>query len=125
MKVKQQRHLCDRSQTALRRALPYANFTWADVREIMAGNDPDTKHWMIWNVGNLCWVFTIINWMDEVEVLLCGGQRVRECLPHWEAAITQDPLHKGKPVCANGRKGWQRILPHWERREDGLYLKVI
>ena len=124
MKVKQQRHLSREAAEALSKALPYANFTANDVGRIMKGEDPDAKHWMIWNVGNLCWVFTIINWLDEVEVLLAGGERVRECLPHWERAISECPLHKGKVLRADGRKGWQRILTEWERRDGVLYREV-
>lgn len=124
MKVKQQRHLSKEAAEALSKALPYANFTANDIGKIMAGNDPDAKYWAVWNVGNLCWVFTIINWLDEVEVLLCGGERVRECLPHWERAIDECPMHRGKVIRADGRKGWRRILPHWERRDDVLYREV-
>jgi hypothetical protein len=124
MKVKQQRHISAEARAALSKALPYANFDWSMVEKVMAGEDPDTEHGMVWNVGNLCWVLTAINWLGEVEVLLCGGERVRECIPHWEAAITSDPSHKGHPVRADGRKGWARLLPHWERRDDALYLRI-
>lgn len=124
MKVKQQRHLSREAAEALSKALPYANFTADDVGRIMKNEDPDTKYWAVWNVGNLCWVFTIINWLDEVEVLLCGGEQVRECLPHWERAISECPMHKGKVLRADGRKGWRRILPHWECQDGVLYREV-
>jgi len=124
MKVKQQRHISLQAKEALSKALPFANFGWGDVETIVAGDDPDHDRALVWNVGNLCWVLTAINWLGEVEVLLCGGERVRECIPHWEAAILADPAHMDRPIRADGRKGWQRILPNWERRDGVLYLKV-
>ena len=124
MKVKQQRHISTVAKEALGKALPFANFDWRNVETIMAGDDPDHDRALIWNVGNLCWVLTAINWLGEVEVLLCGGKRVRECIPHWEAAILNDPSHNGRPIRADGRKGWAKLLPHWTRLDGALYLKV-
>lgn len=61
---------------------------------------------------------------NEIEVLLCGGERARECFPYWEAAMLAEPAHKGRTIRVDGRKGWARLLRHWERRDDVLYLKV-
>lgn len=119
MKVKQQRHVSAEAWAALSKALPYANFTADDVARILAGYG-----WMIWNVGNLCWVLTMVNMDDEIEVLLCGGTRARECFPYWEAAMLKEPAHKGMTIRVDGRKGWSRLLRHWERRDDVLYLRV-
>jgi len=119
MKVKQQRHVSAEAWAALSKALPYANFTEGDVRDILAGYG-----WMIWAIGNLCWVLTMANQDGEIEVLLCGGTRARECQPYWEAAMKAEPAHKGRVIRVDGRKGWSRLLRHWERRDDVLYLKV-
>ena len=119
MKVKQQRHLSREAAEALSRALPYANFTAEEVDRILDGYG-----WMIWNVGNLCWVLTMANEDGEIEVLLCGGERARECFPYWEAAMLAEPAHKGRVIRVDGRKGWSRLLRHWERRDDVLYLRV-
>lgn len=119
MKVKQQRHVSAEAWAALSKALPYANFTAGDVREIMAGYGA-----LIWNVGNLCWVLTMANADGEIEVLLAGGERARECFPYWEAAMLAEPAHKGRVIRVDGRKGWSRLLRHWERRDDVLFLRV-
>lgn len=119
MKVKQQRHMSREAWAALSKALPYANFTACDVAKILAGYG-----WAVWNVGNLCWVLTMANSDNEIEVLMVGGERVRECLPHWEKAVLEEPAHKGRVLRGDGRRGWHKILPHWERRDDVLYLKV-
>ena len=119
MKVKQQRHISPEAAAALSKALPYYNFGTSDIEQILAGYG-----WMIWNVGNLCWVLTMINADDEIEVLLCGGTRARECLPHWEAAMKSEPAHKGRVIRVDGRKGWARLLKHWERRDGVLFLRI-
>jgi hypothetical protein len=124
MKVKQQRHISPQAKAALMRALPTANFTWDDVENIIRGNDPDAKCGTIWNVGNLCWVFTAINWADEIEVLLAGGEKARECIDYWLQAMLQEPAHRAKTIRIEGRKGWSRLLPQFERRDGVLYMKV-
>jgi hypothetical protein len=119
MKVKQQRHVSPEAASALAKALPYANFDAAHIERILEG-----QGWMIWAVGNLCWVLTMVNADDEIEVLLCGGTRARECLPYWEAAMRAEPAHKGRVVRVDGRKGWARLLKHWDRRDGVLYLRI-
>jgi hypothetical protein len=119
VKVKQQRHLSLEAAAALKRALPYANFDWAHIERAMSGHG-----WMIWNIGNLCWVFTIVNEDNEIEVLLTGGTRARECIAPWEAAMKAEPAHRGMVIRVDGRKGWARLLKHWERRGDVLYLRI-
>jgi hypothetical protein len=119
MKVKQQRHLSNEAADAFLRALKYSNLTPADVAEILSGYG-----WMIWNCGNLSWVLTAIDSDGEVEVLLAGGRCARECIGPWEQAMIQEPAHIGKTIRIDGRKGWSRLLPHWERRDGVLYLKV-
>ena len=119
MKVKQQRHLSREAWGALSRALPYSNLTPACVAKIVAGYG-----WAVWNIGNLSWVLTMINADEEIEVLLAGGARARECLPHWEAAMRAEPAHKGRVIRVDGRKGWARVLKNWERRDGVLYLRI-
>lgn len=119
MKVKQQRHVSPEAWAALSKALPYANFTAADVALILAGYG-----WMIWAIDGKTFVLTMVNADREIEVLLCGGERARECFPYWEAAMLKEPAHKGMTIRVDGRKGWSRLLRHWERRDDVLYLKV-
>lgn len=119
MKVKQQRHVSAEAWAALKPALKYANFTEQDVARILDGYG-----WAVWNVGNLCWVLTCVDSEDEIEVLLCGGERARECFPYWERAMLEEPAHKGRTIRVDGRKGWARVLKHWERQGDVLYLKV-
>ena len=119
MQVKQQSHVSPEAWKALAPALKYANFTAADVAGILEGYG-----WRVWAVGNLCWVLTMINTDEEIEVLLCGGTRARECLPHWEAAMRAEPAHKGRVIRVDGRKGWAKLLKHWERRDGVLYLRI-
>lgn len=119
MKVRQQRHITKEAADALSRALPYANFTAEDVQQVLRGYG-----WMIWNCGNLAYVLTMANTDGEIEVLLAGGEKARECIPHWERAMLEEPAHKGRVIRVDGRKGWSRLLRHWERRDDVLYLRV-
>lgn len=119
MKVKQQRHVSAEAKAALSKALPYANFGWDYIEQVTQGYG-----WRVWNVGNLCWVFTCVDSAGVIEVLLCGGERVRDCLPYWEAAMKAEPAHKGRLIRADGRKGWRRILPHWDYRDGVLFLRV-
>lgn len=111
--------LSDEAVDALGPALARSNMNWADIAEIMCGYG-----WAVWNCGNLCWVFTMVNRDDEVEVLLAGGKRARECVQPWVDAMLSEPAHRGLTLRVDGRKGWARLLPDWERRDDVLYLKV-
>jgi hypothetical protein len=120
LKVKQQRHVSQEAAAALEKALPYANFKADYIERVLAGHG-----WMVWNVGNLCWVLTMVNTDGEIEVLLCGGTRARECLPHWEAAMRAEPAHKGRVVRVDGRKGWRRYLRHWHCDAEGVLTKRI
>lgn len=106
------------------RALPTANFGWDYIESIMRGEQPDARMGTVWNVGNLCWVFTIVNLDDEIEVLLAGGRKARECVAPWLQAMLQEPAHRAMTIRVDGRKGWSRLLPNFERRDDVLYLKV-
>jgi hypothetical protein len=104
---------------ALDRAVVRANFGWPDIVRFMQG-----QGWAIWNCGGLSWVFTMVDTDDEIEVLLAGGREARKCVGPWEAAMLAHPAHRGMTLRIDGRKGWGRLLPHWERRDDVLYLKV-
>jgi hypothetical protein len=119
MKVTQQRYVTAEAWEAITRPLYRSNLTPEDVLVILRGYG-----WMIWNCGNLSWVLTMANTDNEIEVLLCGGQRARECIGPWEESMLAEPAHKGKTLRIEGRKGWQRLLPHWERRDGALYRKV-
>jgi hypothetical protein len=119
MKVKQQRHVSAEAETAFLRALRYSCLTVDDVREVLSGYG-----WCVWNCGNLAWVLTKVTGEGDVEVLLAGGSRARECVGPWERAMIEEPAHKGRSIFIDGRRGWSRLLPHWERRDDVLYLRV-
>lgn len=119
MKVKQQRHVSQEAADAFLRALKYSNMTVQDVEQILQGYG-----WMIWNINNLCWVLTMVNSEDEIEVLLAGGHRARECVAPWVQAMLQEPAHRAKVIRVEGRKGWSRYLKDWERRDGVLYMKV-
>lgn len=119
MKVIQQRHVSPQAEAALIPALRYSNMSLTDVQQVLRGCG-----WMIWNIGNLSWVLTMANADGEIEVLLAGGKRARECVGPWEAAMIAEPAHKGRVIRVDGRKGWGRLLPHWERRDGVLFLKV-
>ena len=119
MKVKQQRHVSAEAWAALSKALPYANFTADDVARILAGYG-----WMIWAIDGKTYVLTMVNADNEIEVLLAGGSDAANCIGPWERAMLQEPAHKGMTIRVDGRKGWSRLLRHWERRDDVLYLRV-
>lgn len=78
----------------------------------------------VWQVGGRAYVLTLANGDDEIEVLLCGGKDVRPLVPVWEAAMWQYRAHIGKTFRVEGRKGWRRLLPHWQERDGVLYMKV-
>ena len=119
MIVTQERFVSDEAARQLSRALKYSNLTPADVAEILAGHG-----WMIWNCGNLSWVLTMANDDDEIEVLLCGGKKARECIAPWLEAMLEEPAHHAKTIRIDGRKGWSKLLTDFEHRDGVLYLKV-
>lgn len=120
MIVRQERWLSPPAVRAFTPALKRSNFGWLDVTRWMQG-----EGWAIWNIGGVGYVFTLVNDNDEIEVLLAGGERAKECVPHWEAAMLAHPAHKGMTLRMDGRKGWRRLLPDWELRGDGaLYRRV-
>lgn len=119
MIVRREPKLTEAAFRALGPAVVRANFEWPDVLDIMRGNG-----WAIWNCGSLSWVFTMVNTEGEIEVLLAGGREARKCVGPWETAMRNEPAHKGLTLRIEGRRGWARLLPHWERRGDVLYLKV-
>ena len=119
MIIRQEHGLSAEAIDALGPAIARSNITWADLHEIMRG-----QGWAVWNCGGLSWVFTMINTDDEIEVLLAGGREARRCVRPWETAMVNHPAHKGLTLRVDGRKGWGRLLPHWERRDDVLYLRI-
>jgi hypothetical protein len=119
MKVKQQRHVSREAAEALLPALKYSNMSIAEVEQVLDGYG-----WMIWNVGNLCWVLTMVNSDNEIEVLLAGGRKARECVAPWLQAMLQEPAHRAMTIRVDGRKGWSRYLKDFERRDGVLYMKV-
>jgi hypothetical protein len=119
MKVTREHALSLDAFLALTPALKRSNMSWRDIERIMRG-----EGWAIWNIGNTGWVFTMLNEDDEIEVLLAGGSRARECVGPWERAMRAEPAHKGKVMRVDGRKGWARLLPHWKRADGVLYQRI-
>jgi len=119
MKVKQQWHVSEEAERQLLRALKYSCLNIEDLQQILRGYG-----WCVWNCGNLAWVLTKVTGEGDVEVLLAGGQKARECIGPWEQAMLQEPAHKGRTIFIDGRKGWARLLRHWEHRDGVLYRKV-
>ncbi|MEM8616614.1 MAG: hypothetical protein AAGF20_06730 [Pseudomonadota bacterium] len=78
----------------------------------------------VWSISGHAYVLTLANEDEEIEVLLAGGERAKECVGPWEAAMRAHPAHRGKTLRIEGRKGWSRLLKHWDRRDGVLYLKV-
>lgn len=78
----------------------------------------------VWKIGEFGFVLTLANGDDEIEVLLAGGENARACIGPWEAAMTAHPAHQGKTLRIEGRKGWRRLLPHWDYRAGVLTRKV-
>ena len=119
MNVTREHFLSKEAFEALTPAIVRSNFDWRDIARIMQGHG-----WAVWNIAGLCWVFTMVNAENEIEVLLAGGKDARRCIGPWEAAMIAEPAHKGMTLRGEGRAGWAKLLPHWERRDDVLYLKV-
>lgn len=120
MIVLQQFALSDEARAALDRAVKRSpNITWADVEKAMQGHG-----WAIWNVGDRCWCFTVINDQNEIEVWLAGGRDIHACLGPWEAAMRAHPAHRGMTMWAEARKGWRRLLPHWTLEGDVLTTRI-
>jgi hypothetical protein len=117
--VRREHGLSAQAIDALAPAISRSNIGWTDLHKIMQG-----EGWAVWNCGGLSWVFTMINSDDEIEVLLAGGREARRCVSPWETAMRINPAHKGLTLRVDGRKGWARLLPHWERRDDVLYSRV-
>lgn len=111
--------LTESAVRALKPSLAVSNFGWQEILDVLNGYG-----WAIWNIGDISWVVTMINMDGEIEVLLAGGKDPKKCLPLWEAAMLEEPDHKGLTLRVESRKGWQRLLPHWERRDDVLYLRI-
>jgi len=120
MKVKQQRHVSAEAWAALSKALPYANFTAADVEQILSGYG-----WMIWAIDGKTFVLTMVNQDREIEVLLAGGSDAANCIGPWEKAMLSDPAHKGMTIRIDGRKGWRKYLKHWDCDANGVLTKRV
>lgn len=103
--------LDDEARAALQPALDYGKLEWAQVEGWLADAVA-----CIWRMdGMFCLTFANAN--DEIEVVLAGGEKVRDCIGPWEAAMRALPQHKGKTLILQGRKGWKRLLPHWEAQD--------
>lgn len=120
MRVEQEFQLTPAAIRALAPALKRSNIGWIELNEYMRG-----EGWCIWNIGGVGYVFTLINQDNEIEVLLAGGERAKDCVPYWEAAMLAHPSHKGLTVRVDGRKGWRRLLAHWDCDADGILTKRI
>lgn len=120
MIVIREHFLSEAAYRALDPAVKRSNVTWPEIMQIMRGYG-----WAVWNCGNLCWVFTMVNARDEIEVLLAGGTRARECVAPWLQTMLEEPAHYSKTIRVDGRKGWSKLLKNFERRDDVLYLKVL
>lgn len=120
MKVKQQRHMSREAREALEKALPWANFTWQDIEQIMDGYG-----WMVWAIDGKTYVLTMANMDGEIEVLLAGGSDAANCIGPWEKAMLEEPAHKGMTIRVDGRKGWKRYLRHWDCDANGVLTRRV
>jgi hypothetical protein len=120
VKVKQQRHVSPEAAAALAKALPYANFDAGYIEQVLEGFG-----WAVWNVGNLCWVLTMVNTDKEIEVLLAGGSDAKNCFGPWEKAMLAEPAHRGMTIRVDGRKGWRRYLKNWDCDANGVLTKRV
>jgi len=119
VKVRIERQLSADAFLALDPAVARSNVDWFDVSLMLQGNG------RVWNIGDTSFVFTIVNEDDEIEVLLAGGRMAADCVGPWEAAMVAHPAHQGLTLRVDGRKGWRRLLKHWDCDENGvLTLKV-
>ena len=114
MRVSREDGLTAAAFLALDPAVSRSNIDWFDVSIMLRGNGS------VWNIGGTSWVFTIHNEDDEIEVLLAGGKRAKDCIAPWEAAMLAHPAHQGMTLRVDGRKGWRRLLPHWNCDEEGV-----
>lgn len=81
-------------------------------------------HAQVWSIGGVGYVYTYSPDDEHIDVILAGGERAAECVGPWEAAMLAHPAHQGRTIRIEGRKGWRRLLPHWEYRDGVLYMKV-
>lgn len=66
-----------------------------------------------WAIGDLGYVVTLANTDNEIEAVLCGGERARDWIEPLEAAVSAFPAHRGHTLRIEARRGWKRLLPHW------------
>ena len=111
--------LNERSFRALDRAAKRDKHDWAQIGKWLRKGVAQ-----VWSISGISYVLTLANADNEIEVLLAGGERAKDCIKSWEACMLAHPAHAGMTLRVEGRKGWHKLLPHWERRDDVLYLKV-
>ena len=96
---------------------------------------PEVEGWLadavacVWRVGAEAWALTFVNECEEVEIIAAGGRGAWAAVPPFEKHMRELPEHEGMTLRVEGRKGWARLLPHWEceNMADGsvlLKLKV-
>lgn len=73
----------------------------------------------VWKIGEDAWALTFANEDDEIEILACGGSGAWRAARPFEAAMKALPEHKGMTLRIDGRRGWQRLYPHWDCK-DGI-----
>lgn len=101
----------------LQPALARSNVTWAEVEGWL-----NAGHALLWKIdGGKAYVLTVAT-ENEIEGLLAGGADAREWAVPFGRFMRAHPLHAGKRLVVNGRKGWRRLLTGW--REDNGELRL-
>lgn len=109
--------LTDTARAMLHPALERSNVTWAEVERWLGDG-----HALLWMIdGGRAYVLTVAT-ETEIEGLLAGGSGAREWAVPFGRFMRAHPLHVGKRLVVNGRKGWRRLLTGWSEDNGELRL---
>lgn len=99
-------------------AVKRGSHCWEDVEERLA-----TGNACLWLADDKGCVLTQVDTQNVCDVVLGGGNDARSWVGEMETAIRAHPAHAMvERYRIWGRKGWQRLFPHWRCTgvEDGL-----
>lgn len=90
-------------------AVKRGSHCWDEIEEQLAVGAAS-----LWMADGRGCVLTQVDADDVCDVVLGGGRDARSWVGAMEAAVRSHPVHAGvRRYRIWGRKGWQRLLPHW------------
>lgn len=109
--------LTDAARDKLQPAIERSNVTWPVVERWL-----DDGHALLWQIeGGRAYVLAVSS-EHEIEGVLAGGEGALEWVRPFERFMRDHPLHAGKQLVINGRKGWRRLLKGWREVNGELRL---